>query len=160
MKIEKTGLYLIRMNLVHPFRTSFGETKEREMLLVCLESEGEKGWGECVSETGPWYSGETISSCTHIISEFIIPWIKEKELFHPKEFKDICKSIKGNQMAKACVEDAIWDLFGRLNKRSLQKLIGKESAFSKSFVLNSVNNVWNMNILNPFSCSRFSLFNF
>lgn len=124
MKIEKTGLYLIRMNLVHPFRTSFGETKEREMLLVCLESEGEKGWGECVSETGPWYSGETISSCTHIISEFIIPWIKEKELFHPKEFKDICKSIKGNQMAKACVEDAIWDLFGRLNKKSLQKLIG------------------------------------
>ena len=89
MKIERASLYLIKMNLRHPFRTSFGETNERDMLLISLESEGIKGWGECVAEPGPWYSGETINSCQYTISEFIIPWIKEREISHPKEFKNI-----------------------------------------------------------------------
>lgn len=124
MIIDKARLYLLRMNLQHPFRTSFGETKDRDMLFVCLEAGGIKGWGECVSETGPWYSGETTNSCIHIISEYLVPWIKNKEILHPKEFKEMCISIKGNQMAKACVEDAIWDLFGRIEGKSLQSLIG------------------------------------
>ncbi len=124
MKIDNASLYLLRMNLQQPFRTSFGETKDRDMLFICLESEGIRGWGECVSEDGPWYSGETITSCKHIISEYIVPWIKKNEIFHPSEFKELCKSIKGNQMAKACVEDAIWDLFGRIENKTLQCLIG------------------------------------
>ena len=124
MKIDKATLFLIRMELKHPFRTSFGETKERDILVISLESENFKGWGECVAEAGPWYSGETTYSCIHIISEYIIPWIKNTEISHPKEFKEICKRIKGNQMAKACVEDAIWDLYGRVENKSLYELIG------------------------------------
>ncbi len=124
MKIENANLFLLRMNLRYPFRTSFGETKDREMLFICLESEGFKGWGECVSEAGPWYSGETITSCIHIISDYLVPWIKDKEISHPTEFKGIAKSIKGNQMAKACVEDAIWDLYGKIKGKTLQNLIG------------------------------------
>ena len=124
MKIEKATLYLLRMNLRHPFRTSFGETKERDMLFISLESEGHKGWGECVSEVGPWYSSETITSCIHIISDYLAPWIKKEEIEHPTDFKSICRSIKGNQMAKACVEDSIWDLYGRLINKPLQNLIG------------------------------------
>ncbi len=129
MKIEKTSLYQIKMELRNPFRTSFGETKERDIVLVCLEADGKKAWGECVTEEGPWYSGETINSCIHIISEFLFKWIKETEINHPSDFPDISKRIKGNQMAKACVEDAIWDLYGKINDKSLQDLIGgkKES---------------------------------
>ena len=117
------------MSLKHPFRTSFGETKEREILLVSLESEGHQGWGECVAEHGPWYSGETISTCKHIISDYIIPWLKEGDLTHPSDYQQIVSKIKGNQMAKACVEDALWDLYGRLNKLTLRELINgsKES---------------------------------
>ena len=124
MKIERASLSLLRMSLRNPFRTSFGETKDRDMLFVSLESEGYKGWGECVAEAGPWYSGETISSCTHVISEYIIPWIKNIEITHPSEFKEICKNMKGNHMAKACVEDAVWDLYGRIEGKNLQNLIG------------------------------------
>ena len=124
MKIDKATLYILRMSLRNPFRTSFGETKDRDMLFICLESEGVKGWGECVSESGPWYSGETTTSCIHVISEYIVPWIKKMEVNHPAELKDMCKSIKGNQMAKSCVEDAMWDLFGRLKNKTLKELIG------------------------------------
>ncbi len=129
MKIEKANLFLVKMALKHPFRTSFGVTKEREILLIRLESEGKSGWGECVAEHGPWYSGETIASCKYIISEYITPWIKKEELEHPTDYQLLVSQIKGNQMAKACVEDAVWDLYGRLNDLSLKNLIGgsKES---------------------------------
>ena len=124
MKIESVTLYLLGMELRNPFRTSFGETKIRDILLVKIESNGKEGWGECVAEKGPWYSGETIFSCEYVIKEFIIPLLKTTELEHPKEFRELVKHIKGNHMAKACVEDAIWVLYGQLKGDSLQKLIG------------------------------------
>ena len=129
MKIIKTDLYLLKMTLKHPFRTSFGETKEREILLVRLESEDREGWGECVAEHGPWYSGETITSCKYIISKYIIPLLKETVLEHPSEYQRLVSNIKGNQMAKACVEDAIWDLYGRINNISLRSMIDGSKDF-------------------------------
>ncbi len=142
MKIEKVNLFFVKMALRHPFRTSFGETKEREILLVKLESEDKVGWGECVAEHGPWYSGETISSCKHIISDYIIPWTKKGDLEHPSDFQQLVSSIKGNQMAKACVEDAIWDLYGRLNNLSLKKMInGSKNAIPAGISLGIQKNI-------------------
>jgi len=126
MKIEKITLYLVKMELKHPFRTSFGVTKERDILLVSIQSGDKIGWGECVAEHGPWYSGETITSCKHVISEYIIPWLKKNEIEHPNQYPDLIHKIKGNHMAKACVEDAIWDLYGKLEEKSLRDLIGGE----------------------------------
>lgn len=124
MKIEKIEIFIARMELKHPFRTSFGVTKERDILFVSLHSNGKVGWGECVAEHGPWYSGETIASCKYVISEYIIPWMKEAEIEHPNQFPNTVQKIKGNHMAKACFEDAIWDLYGKLEGKSLKQLIG------------------------------------
>ncbi|MHA1222351.1 MAG: o-succinylbenzoate synthase [Candidatus Heimdallarchaeaceae archaeon] len=126
MKVEKAAIYKIEMELRHPFRTSFGETTIRNILLVSLQSEGKVGWGECVAEEGPWYSSETITSCIHLIKSFIIPWIKEKEIDNPSEFLTIVKKIRGGQMAKACVEDALWDLYGKIEEKPLKHLIQGE----------------------------------
>ncbi len=126
MKIEKATLFLVEMELRHPFRTSFGVSKKRDALLVSLESEGQTGWGECVTDHGPWYSGETINTSKHIVVDYIIPWIKETTLEHPKDFPDLVKKIKGNQMAKSFVEDALWDLYGKINEKPLKSLIEGE----------------------------------
>ncbi|MHA1482384.1 MAG: o-succinylbenzoate synthase [Candidatus Heimdallarchaeaceae archaeon] len=129
MKIDSIKLYNVKMELRNPFRTSFGVTQEREILITRVQAEGFDGYGECVAENGPWYSGETINSCQSIITEFVAPWLKETELDHPKDFKKLVQQIKGNQMAKACMEDAVWDLYGQINNKSVQELIGgtKES---------------------------------
>ena len=129
MKIDSIKLYNVKMELRNPFRTSFGVTQEREILITRVQAEGFDGYGECVAEKGPWYSGETIDSCQSIITNFIAPWLKETDLDHPKDFKKLVQQIKGNQMAKACIEDAIWTLYGQLNNKSVQELIGgtKES---------------------------------
>ena len=126
MKIERVTLFLVEMQLRHPFRTSFGVSQKRDILLIKLESEGKVGWGECVTDHGPWYSGETIRTSKHIITDYIVPWLKETTIENPEEFPETVKKIKGNHMAKACVEDALWDLYGKKNEIPLKKLISGE----------------------------------
>ncbi|MCG3224233.1 MAG: o-succinylbenzoate synthase, partial [Candidatus Heimdallarchaeota archaeon] len=123
MKVDSITLYHTRMELRNPFRTSFGVTQEREIMITRVQAEGLDGYGECIAEKGPWYSGETIDSCQSIINNFISPWLKKTDLDHPTDFKKLVQQIKGNQMAKACMEDAIWDLYGQIENKSLQKLI-------------------------------------
>lgn len=125
MKISEINLYLIEMHLKQPFQTSFGETKNREIMLVELKDKetGFTGWGECIAERGPFYSAETITSCRHIITNFIWPVLKDKKIEHPSDFQQLVSYIRGNNMAKASVEDALWDLFGKIKEKPLAKLI-------------------------------------
>ena len=44
------------MPMVMRFETSFGETTDRRILLVQVESDGVSGWGECVAGEAPHYS--------------------------------------------------------------------------------------------------------
>ncbi|RLE90990.1 MAG: o-succinylbenzoate synthase, partial [Thermoprotei archaeon] len=46
MEIEKIELYGVQMPLACPFRTSFGVTSSRHVILVrVIERGGEEGWG-------------------------------------------------------------------------------------------------------------------
>src|SRR5579864_6806838 len=62
MKIEAITLREIQMPLVHFFETSFGRIYSRRILLVTVEGEGLRGWGECVAGEDPFYSSEWIES--------------------------------------------------------------------------------------------------
>lgn len=128
MKIESVNLFLVKMRLRHPFRTSFGIEQDASILLIRLKMGNKIGWGECVAREGPWYSGETINSSEYLISNFIGPWLKNTDLDHPTDFSELVKPIRGNQMTKAFVEDAIWDLFGKINGKSIYELIGGEKS--------------------------------
>jgi O-succinylbenzoate synthase len=124
MKIDSVNLFLTKMRLRNPFRTSFGVEQDATILLVNLKAGDRVGWGECVAREGPWYSGETINTSEYLIKNFIGPWLKETDLKHPSEYSDLTKSIRGNQMTKACVEDALWDLYGKIKNQSVHELIG------------------------------------
>ncbi len=126
MKIDSINLFLTRMQLRNPFRTSFGVEQDATILLVSLKTGDKTGWGECVAREGPWYSGETINSSVHLITNYIGPWLMKTDLEHPNEFPNLVKPIRGNQMSKACVEDALWDLYGKLTNKSISELIGGE----------------------------------
>ena len=75
MKIERIELHHIELPLVHPFRTSFGEERERPCILVAVYSEGLVGWGECVAGAGPWYSAETVTTAWHILTTYLAPML-------------------------------------------------------------------------------------
>jgi O-succinylbenzoate synthase len=124
MKIESVILRELRMPLKSPFETSFGVTRERRILLVELLAEGLHGWGEVTTDEGPFYNPETTDTAWHIISDFIAPQLAGKTLVGGSQFPEMVARIRGHEMAKAGVENAIWDLEAQLKGISLAKLVG------------------------------------
>jgi O-succinylbenzoate synthase len=124
MKIERIELHHISQNLVHPFRTSFGTQVERPAILVAVYGEGLVGWGECPVSTDPGYSSETIETAWHILRDFLIPALIGQELTAPEEVPAYFKQIRGHSMAKASLENAVWDLLAKAQNLPLQQLVG------------------------------------
>ncbi len=94
MKIEQIELHHIQMPLIHPFRTSFGIESKRPCILVEIKSEGITGWGECVMGLGPWYSAETVETAWHILQDFLIPSLLNKEIETPDDITPIFKAVQ------------------------------------------------------------------
>ncbi len=124
MRIEKIILHHISMPLVHPFRTSFGVEEERECTIVEVRSEGLTGWGECVAMEGPWYSAETTTTAWHILTQFLCPMLIGKEITSAADANRFIKRVRGNPMARAGIENAIWDLCAQAEGVSLSQMLG------------------------------------
>jgi O-succinylbenzoate synthase len=124
VRIDRLELRLLRLPLVHFFETSFGRIYEKEFLLVKLEGEGAIGFGECVAEHDPYYSGETNETCWHIVTTFLAPRILGVTFSHPRDVFPAFKAVRGHNMAKAAVEMAAWDLYARQEGVPLARLLG------------------------------------
>ena len=124
MIIEKIELHRIDMPLVHPFRTSMGVERERAAILVAVHSEGLVGWGECAAGLGPWYSAETMEPAWHILSDFLVPSVLGQPMATARDAAKLMKKTRGHPMAKASLENAVWDLFAQAAGVPLSKLLG------------------------------------
>jgi O-succinylbenzoate synthase len=124
MKIESITLREISMRLKWPFETSFGVTQNRRILLVEVHADGASGWGEVTTDEGPFYNSETTDTAWYIVANFIAPLLVGKRLVCASEFPVLVAGIRGHEMAKAGVENAIWDAEAQLKGISLSTLIG------------------------------------
>ncbi len=124
MKIDQITLHHLRMPLVSPFETSFGQIAARDCILVEIASEGVTGYGECVADRDPGYSYETVGTAWHITKEFLIPALLGKALDHPADLQALVCGVRGHPMAKAGLEMALWDVYGKRQGRSLRELLG------------------------------------
>nr|WP_106782315.1 o-succinylbenzoate synthase [Lysinibacillus timonensis] len=125
MKITDITIRQLKMHLKQPFTTSFGSFVDKEFLL--LEAKDEKGtigWGECVAFDTPWYTEETVKTCWHILEDFLIPMVLHKEIAHPDQVSELFKSIRKNNMAKATIEGAVWDIYAQQTNQSLAYALG------------------------------------
>ena len=124
MTIETIVLREIRMRLKAPFETSFGVTQDRRILLVEVVADGVSGWGEVTTIESPSFNSETTETAWHVISEFIVPKLIGRDLQRAIEVAPLLSAIRGHQMAKAGVENAIWHAEAELNGMPLAKLLG------------------------------------
>jgi O-succinylbenzoate synthase len=123
MELREIELIRIIMPLKEAFETSFGSIKDRPCILVrAVERGGEEGWGEVVAGEGPWYSYETVDTAWHVLKDFILPLIGKD--IEPEEFHKRVSRIRGHNMAKAGVEEALWDLKAKLEEKPLYEVIG------------------------------------
>lgn len=124
MRIRRVTLREIQMPLVTPFETSMGVSSTRRIVLVQAEMEGATGWGEVVAGEDPHFSYETVETAWHVVRDFIWPVIKAREWGSAAEVFDALAHIRGHNMAKAGVEQALWDAEARLKGMPLWKLLG------------------------------------
>ncbi|KAB7705552.1 o-succinylbenzoate synthase [Bacillus aerolatus] len=125
MKIKEIVLRHLQMELKFPFTTSFGTFRTKEFILVEAKDEnGLSGWGESVAFVSPFYNEETLKTNWHIMEDFLIPMLKEKEIAHPDEISSIFEPIRKNNMAKAAIEGAVWDLYSKRNAVPLYESLG------------------------------------
>jgi len=124
MKIECIELHYIDLPLVHPFETSFGREFTRPCILVAVRADGLTGWGECTAEVGPWYSSETIETAWHILRDFLIPVVLDLEVASPADVVARFQRVRGHPMARAGLENGVWDLLAQAQGVSLASLLG------------------------------------
>jgi o-succinylbenzoate synthase len=123
MKIESITLRELEMRLKWPFETSFGVTQKRRVLLVEMIADGVTGWGEVTTGEAPYYNYETTDTAWLVISEFVAPLLIGKELSTASDVPLLINRIRGHQMAKAGVENALWDIEAQQKNLSLSKLL-------------------------------------
>lgn len=126
--IERIELHHISQPLVHPFRTSMGVEAERVCILVAVYADGVVGWGECPAGMGPWYSSETITTAWHVLSDYLIPSLLGQTITHPTEVPPLLKKVRGHPIAKAGLENAVWDLCAKANGVPLNALFNRPKA--------------------------------
>ncbi len=126
MKIDRIELHHIQLPLVHPFQTSFGRQTERPVILLSVHSEGLTGWGECVAHSLPDYACETIDTAWHVLKDFLTPGLIGHPLSAPGDIFSSAgyRMVRGHNMAKAALENAVWDLLARAQNAPLQKMLG------------------------------------
>jgi o-succinylbenzoate synthase len=124
MIIERIELRHIKMDLVSPFVTSMGTEYDEEHIIVSVDAEGVKGWGESVAEGTPFYSYETVPTAWHILKDFLVPSVLGKDLSGIDEAISYYSKVRGHMMAKAGLEAALWDAFSKTRGLSLSKMLG------------------------------------
>ena len=124
MKIDAIILRELHLPLVRPFETSFGVTRERRILLAEIHAEGLTGWGECTVGEHPYYSEESTDSAWQVIVNELGPMLAAEAPEHGGDCPGIMRAVRGNRMAKATLENAIWDLEAQREGISLSRLIG------------------------------------
>jgi o-succinylbenzoate synthase len=124
MKIEAVTLREIRMPLVHFFETSFGRTYSRRILLVTVHSEGVEGWGESVVGEDPYYSSEWIETAWPTLTEYLIPALLGRTIESARECPVFYAKIRDHRMAKAALENALWEAEAIQKKQPLWRLLG------------------------------------
>jgi o-succinylbenzoate synthase len=124
MKIEAITLRELEMPLVHFFETSFGRTYTRRILLVSVQGDGITGWGECVAGENPFYSSEWLDTAWPTIKHFLAPAVLGRSLDTARESVPLMAQVRGHRMAKASVENALWDAEAIEKQQPLWKLLG------------------------------------
>jgi len=118
--IKDVRLHPVALPLVEPLRTSFGvDEYKTAVLLEVITEQGISGWGEASVNLAPGYGPETMVTGLHVLQQFAIPLITNKEIKDPSIVPVLLRSIRGHKHTVAGLEAAIWDACAKVNDMRL-----------------------------------------
>lgn len=104
----------IALDAVHLQRLQLGE---RRALLVAVEADGLRGWGECRLPWGVQGSWQTLA-------ETLIPALLAEPVAFPSELPVLWQGLTTHAWAAAGLEAAVWDLWARRLGLPLHTVLG------------------------------------
>ena len=112
--IDGVVLHPFSIPLKMPFRISAGEIREKNGLIVEVRSGDLTGWGEASVDKVPFYAHETVGSVIDLLTNSLVPLVRGKTFGHPDEVTDLMAHFRGNNFAKAAIDAAVWDIYGKM----------------------------------------------
>jgi o-succinylbenzoate synthase len=125
-RVRVVELLLVELPLVRPFRTSFGEMSDKRCVLVRVETDDAEGWGECVADSQPDFSGEFNGGAWLALRDFLVPSLFRAGDVDVAAVERVFAEVRGNPMAKAALLDALVDAELRASGASLASWLGAE----------------------------------
>ena len=124
MKIQEIAIGYISIPLVTPFKTALRTVDSVNDLIVKITTDdGTEGFGEAPPTAV--ITGDTKESIEAAIRYYIAPAIKGMDLEDlPSVMEKMEHCIAKNTSAKAAVDIALYDLYAKLQKRPLFRLLG------------------------------------
>jgi O-succinylbenzoate synthase len=98
----------------------------KRCVLVRVETDDAEGWGECVADESPDFSGEFNDGVWAVIRDHLAPIALDLDQADSRRVELALGALRGNQMAKAALIDAVLDAELRARGESLASWLGAE----------------------------------
>jgi L-alanine-DL-glutamate epimerase-like enolase superfamily enzyme len=109
---------IVKFQLKETFAIAYGNYTFRKALLITIEKNGKKGFGECTSID---YYNINLADFQTIL-EKIKAKIESQEIVYPIDFYTLLLSLNLPSFLRSALDCAYWDLFGKLEKKSFLEL--------------------------------------
>ena len=128
MKIQEIAIGYVSIPLVTPFKTALRTVDSVNDLIVKITADdGTEGFGEAPPTAV--ITGDTKESIEAAIRFYIAPAIKGMDLEDlPSVMEKMEHCIAKNTSAKAAVDMALYDLYAKLQKKPLFRLLGEKKS--------------------------------
>lgn len=124
VKIDAIELRMVHLPLLTPFVISTGTMTHKTFPLLILRGDGIDGMAEGVMDPLPDYLEETTAGALDLLRKAVLPKLVGMRLGSPSDVAPLLAPWRGNRMAKAVVEMAVWDLWARALNLPLCHLLG------------------------------------
>lgn len=123
-EVDAVELRVVSVPLRHPFTNAAHTTRTKQTVIVEVQAGGLRGLGEGVMEPLPWFREECLAGAVHVLSEALIPDLLANGCHDVTVLADRWGFLRGNPMAKAALEMAVWDAVARRADVPLWEILG------------------------------------
>jgi O-succinylbenzoate synthase len=123
--ITRVVLTHLQIPFKEPFRISMGEVRQKDGILVAIETDSGVGLGESSPmAAGFGYSADTPEGCWEELRSIIAPSLLGRALSNTDEIERVAAGWNCSAFAIAGAETALWDLLGQTLHEPIADLLG------------------------------------
>lgn len=126
LTVESIDTVIVDIPTVRPHRFSTLSIDHQSHVIARLRTaQGVEGIGEAVVPGGPWWGGESVESIKVMIDTYLAPTVVGQEVTRVERIlAGMDRVAARNSYAKACVEMALYDAWGRAWGVPVHQLLG------------------------------------